>query len=200
MVQDAYEKSQGNVPGNIAQLVSEILESKVNWRAIFRNFVAKRRHTNKKATWKRPNRRLGRQVMGYKKSKRISVFVFVDTSGSVSSEELAMFNGEMQKMYASGAEITVIECDAAIQKVYKYTKYIEPEFRGRGGTDFRPPFEYIKKNNEHPDCIIYLTDGYGHAPDKCNIPVLWALTPQGQRPMAASGGEVSYGACIVLED
>jgi predicted metal-dependent peptidase len=201
LVQEAYDKSQGKVPGEISALISEILSSKLNWRAIFRNFVAKARHTNKKSTWKRPNRRLDRQVMGYKKHKRLSVYVFIDTSGSVGGKELEMFNGELQKMHQTGTEITVIECDAAVQSVYKYKKNLQPTFKGRGGTDFRPPFKYVTEHNERPDCIIYLTDGYGHAPAEWKqCPVLWVLTPQSQRPLSDDGGEVRYGGQITLED
>lgn len=200
MVQEAYDKSQGNVPGEISALISNLLTSKINWRAIFRNFVARQRHTNKKHTWKRPNRRLDRQVMGYKKTKKLHVYVFIDTSGSVGSKELEMFNGELQKMYEAGTEITVIECDAAIQNIYQYTKNIEPTFKGRGGTDFRPPFEHVLNNNLRPDAIIYLTDGYGSAPASCPFPVLWVLTPDSQRPNSEDGGEVRYGSQIVLQD
>ena len=200
LVQEAYDKSIGKVPGEISALINDILSSKINWRAIFRNFVAKQRHTTKKNTWKRPNRRLDRQVMGYKKNKKLHVFVFIDTSGSVGGTELEMFNGELQKMYDAGTEITVIECDMVIQNVYKYKKHVQPTFKGRGGTDFRPPFKYVLEKNERPDAIIYLTDGYGHAPATCPFPVLWVLTPDSRRPMSEAGGDVTYGGQIVLQD
>lgn len=213
MVSEAVDKSRGNVPGSIKQLVDEIMKSKVNWRAVLRNFVAKRRSLNKKATWKKRNRRLGTRVMGYKKSKKLKLVIAVDTSGSVSDKELAMFNGEMQKIYQSGAEIDVIECDAQIHNVYKYTKKIERNgatFKGRGGTDFRPVFEMVNRGkmdnvdgriNEKPDAVIFLTDGYGPAPDKFKIPTLWCLTPGGRKPYASTmNGEVSWGSVVKLED
>lgn len=200
LVQEAFDKSIGDVPGSISELVKSILESKINWRAILRNFVAKQRNTTRKSTWKRPNRRLGRQVTGYKKNKKLNVAVFIDTSGSVGNDELQMFNAEMQKIFQAGADMDVIECDMVIQKVYKYKKNLEPSFKGRGGTDFRPPFEYLKKYGMKPDCVVYLTDGYGCAPDYCHIPTLWVLTPQGRRPYAESGGDVSWGWDLTIED
>ena len=55
---------------------------------------------------------------------------------------------------------------------------------GHGGTDFRPPFEYVA---EHPDIepsyLIYITDGYGPAPERPpRYPVLWLLTRDGEIP------------------
>jgi len=208
MVQEAYQKSRGNVPGNIKQMIDDILKSKVNWRAILRNFVAKRRSTKKSPTWRKRSRRLGTMVPGNKKNRKLNLVVAVDTSGSVSDKELALFSGEIQKIFQNGADITVIECDAHIQNVYKYDKKLEKKggmtFAGRGGTDFRPVFEYIMdpvKTKIKPDAVIFLTDGYGPAPDVFKIPTLWCLTPGGRRPYnSGMGGEVKWGTCITLED
>ena len=53
-----------------------------------------------------------------------------------------------------------------------------------GGTDFRPPFVYVAKHPEiEPSCFIYITDGYGPAPDNPPLyPVLWILTGDGEKP------------------
>ena len=32
---------------------------------------------------------------------------------------------------------------------------------GGGGTSFKPVFDYIDDNNIDPECVVYLTDGYG---------------------------------------
>ena len=86
-------------------------------------------------------------------------------------------------------ELTVIQCDCEIQDVTKYDVFnpiTSPEWKtyGHGGTDFRPPFEYVA---EHPDiepsCLIYITDGCGPAPERAPcFPVLWLLTADGSNP------------------
>lgn len=208
MVSEAVSKTRGNVPASIKQMIDEMMESKVNWRGILRNFVAKRRSTKKSPTWRKRSRRLGTLVPGNKKNRKLNLVVAVDTSGSVSDKELALFTGEIQKIYQSGADITVIECDAAVQNVYQYTKKIERSngmtFKGRGGTDFRPVFEYILdpvKTKVKPDAVIFLTDGYGPAPDVFKIPTLWCLTPGGRRPYNSSmRGDVSWGNVLTLVD
>ena len=77
-------------------------------------------------------------------------------------------------------DLDVIECDAAIQKGghYKYRKGLNIEIAGRGGTDFRPVFKYVKEKSLHPDILIYFTDGYGSWPEKAprNYITIWVLT------------------------
>ena len=54
---------------------------------------------------------------------------------------------------------------------------VSTNFRGGGGTDFRPGFEYMEKHGIETDLIIYFTDGYCNSfPD--NEPdaiVIWAI-------------------------
>ena len=116
--------------------------------------------------------------------------VAVDTSGSTTND-LPQFFSELNSLLNSFGdyELTVIQCDCEIQDVSKYDVFnpiTSPEWKtyGRGGTDFRPPFEYVA---EHPDiepsCLIYITDGYGPAPERPpRYPVLWLLTSNGEIP------------------
>jgi len=55
---------------------------------------------------------------------------------------------------------------------------------GRGGTDFRPVFEWVAQQAHSesilPDVLIYLTDGYGTFPEReSQYPTLWILTEHG---------------------
>ncbi len=82
-----------------------------------------------------------------------------------------------------GAELTVIFCNAAIQgepetltQGEDLKKYPTPG----GGTDFRPPFQYVEQEQLDPKALIYFTDG------ECNLfpetppdyPVLWILSQE----------------------
>ena len=87
--------------------------------------------------------------------------------------------------------ITVIKCDTKIHSVEEYSSNSGKEFtkegikfQGTGGTDLRPPFEYITKNMPEPPAVmIYLTDGDGLAPqEEPNYPVIWCLTAEGEKP------------------
>jgi predicted metal-dependent peptidase len=111
---------------------------------------------------------------------RPKVLAVIDTSGSISEADLAQINVELQ-LLARHDQVTVVECDAAIQAVYPY-RPIEA-VHGRGGTDLRPPLEKDFLRRHRPDLIIYFTDGEGPAPDqRPAIPVIWCLTRDGKRP------------------
>jgi predicted metal-dependent peptidase len=59
--------------------------------------------------------------------------------------------------------------------------------KGRGGTDFRPVFEYAKKVNANG--VIYLTDMMGTFPETCSLRTLWVSTEKDQ---TAPFGKVIY--------
>lgn len=164
MVKEAYNeaKSRGFQPGSaISELIEELLkDSKLNWRMMLRQCVAASiLSRDSKTSWKRTSRRYGDDYAGHIRVRMPKITVSLDTSGSVSDQDLEECINELgciQKIY--GAKITIIECDAAIGKVYDLTKYkkIDRNVTGRGGTSHRPVVDYI---NEHPtDLWIGFTD------------------------------------------
>src|SRR5574344_2349297 len=60
-------------------------------------------------------------------------------------------------------DITVIECDTEIGKVYqpRTLKQITTKVTGRGGTSYIPVIEYINAHKYRDAVMIYFTDGYG---------------------------------------
>ena len=56
--------------------------------------------------------------------------------------------------------------------------------KGGGGTDFHPVFDLIAEDEEDPEIVLYLTDGYGSAPKKQpNYPVIWGVIEGGIMPV-----------------
>ena len=78
-------------------------------------------------------------------------------------------------MYKTGTQVTIIECDAVIQRIYDYNGKLENiTVKGRGGTDFEPVFEYLFENRNKFNNLIYLTDGECNAPQtQVMKPILW---------------------------
>ncbi|RBL89267.1 vWA domain-containing protein [Chitinophaga flava] len=177
-------KGYGSLPSAFRSYLESILiknKPLVDWRRVIRLFSESSSKTKVRNTLKRPSRRYGTNP-GIKIRKQKKLLVAVDTSGSIDMKELGLFFNEIHHIWRQGAEIMVLECDAAVQQVYTY-KGIPPDFvKGRGGTDFNPPIQY---GNEifRPDGLIYFTDGVAPLPEVIpRFPLLWVISSDGITP------------------
>ena len=84
-------------------------------------------------------------------------------------------------MHKTGTDITVVQCDAAIQSIERYKRENEIKIKGRGGTSFEPVIDYYNENKTQYSCLIYLTDGEASAPSKARGKMLWVLSSQSRR-------------------
>jgi predicted metal-dependent peptidase len=182
-VASQVKKGAGNIPGEFQQMIEELFKEdppKFNWKAYLRNFVGGSTQTLAKKTRRKKSRRFPKNP-GLKIIEQRRVLVGVDTSGSVSSSELAEFFHEMHHMHKTGTEITVIQCDTQISSIKKYRTPEDGklEITGRGGTWFDPVVDYYNENIKNYSCLIYFTDG--EAPNPKNNPngrTLWVLSEQ----------------------
>lgn len=172
-------KAKGNLPGELEKYIDEMFKPVVlSWRYLLRRFVSNSVKSGTKNSWKRPSRRYGTAQKGKIADRTIALTVVIDTSGSVDDGMLQQFMTEVsaiQQCYKS--DITVLECDAEVQREYKLKKFqkLKRDVHGRGGTSFKPPFVYVKKHNIRTDAMIYFTDLCGDFPDKKpTTPVMWA--------------------------
>ena len=118
-------------------------------------------------------------------NQKIKVTIAVDTSGSCTGD-LPKFFAEFNSLMKSfgNYEVNLIQCDAEVTSCDKYdgSTPFDPDiknfnFKGFGGTSFKPVFKYVREHGIEQDCLIYFTDGYGDAPDyPPPYPVLWVLT------------------------
>ena len=125
------------------------------------------------------------EPLEYKEVNRIRDFVIaIDTSASTSGDLIQQF---MQKTYNilkssesffSKVNLYLIQADMEVQEVTciedlsKLEEYIAHlSLKGKGGTDFRPVFEYVNELLEQQKFrklkgLIYFTDGYGAFPKR----------------------------------
>jgi predicted metal-dependent peptidase len=180
--------SCGREPANLARPLHESRQSKQDWRALLRDFVAATSPCDYR--WTPPNRRYiasGLYLPSVERAGVGTIVVAVDTSGSIGEEELEQFAGEITAIAdeAKPAAIHIMYCDAAVQSIQQFgpSEPVELEPRGGGGTDFRPVFEWVEANQIAPACLIYLTDlccrSYPQAPD---YPVLWVTDSRRTAP------------------
>lgn len=161
------EETRGMMPGYFLSEIQKINKPPVlSWQAILKKYVGTI-SANKKKTRTRLNRRQPERfdLSGAMDDKVLKIVVAIDTSGSMSDGMIAQVFNEIFAILAKRKhEITVIECDAEVRRVYKAKTPdgIKSKVAGRGGTCFTPVIEYINNDRYFRDALlIYFTDGYG---------------------------------------
>jgi len=179
----------------------DVLQPKIDWRELLRQFVTPLFGGRRR--WLPPSRRHVHSGL-YLQSRRDEVLrlvIAIDTSGSTTGEMVVDFVTEVFGIAESfgNYEITVIQCDMSVQNVDTISTHRPPELSGGfdlfggGGTDLRPPFDYVRDN---VDCsniaMLYMTDGYGPAPTNEPVfPVIWVM-PEGDSIIPAKWGDTIY--------
>lgn len=178
---EQVEKQCGTVPAEFREIVEKLKEKKpeiFNWKAYFRRMLGSIYDVNIKSTRRKESKRFEGSA-GIQHKKKVSILVAVDTSGSVSTKELQDFFSEIEYIYKAGARVTILECDARINKVVEYDGKHIPEVVGRGGTDFNPPVNYYIKHKKEYASLIYFTDGECSLPRKHPSGMVWVITSNG---------------------
>lgn len=176
-VEDAkrHPFGMGSIPGEVLIAIDKLNRSLLDWKGILRKFVANSSEVFKTQTRTKRNRRFGLVYPGDKTECNTNISAIIDTSGSMSSEQLAEINGEMMALVNNSVDVTLIQCDAMVHGVEKFTKRTDVKFRGGGGTSMLPGFNEAKKHT--PDAIICFTDGYiPNDVSNPKVPVLWVVT------------------------
>ncbi|MBN8681197.1 MAG: hypothetical protein J0L99_01025 [Chitinophagales bacterium] len=184
LLQTAHQRTSahawGNMPGEVRERIQEMQQRSsptLDWRSTLRLFSGSASRTYLKNTIKRPSRRFG-TVPGIRIRRKPKFLVGIDTSGSIGQLELSRFFDEVFHLWRAGAEIEVLECDTVITRRYPYRGQTPEAVEGRGGTNFKPVLEIA--DQERPDALLYLTDGYAEPPGiQPRLPVLWLISPRG---------------------
>jgi predicted metal-dependent peptidase len=91
--------------------------------------------------------------------------------------------------------VHVVECDAAVQRDYRYAGRPPQQVQGGGGTEFEPVFRWMLDQPPFDGCL-YLTDGCGPAPTtrpRCKL--LWVVTTGAPDAKPA----LPFGPAILLQ-
>lgn len=194
------EKGAGSVPGNLLRWAQELLQPQVKWqkvlsgavRASLANSTGRRDYV-----YTRPSRRQGINtgskleilLPAMRKPTPPSIAIIVDTSGSVTDEEISTFLTEVESVARSNGVangLTVIPCDTAVGEIVRVKSMANVrsiQLKGGGGTDLREGFKAALKLKPVPKIILVFTDGYTEWPDdlpsKIESTIICCTVPQG---------------------
>lgn len=172
-------RMKGKFPAHLKELVDGVLQPKLDWKTILQDMIvscAKSDFTMFPANKKHLYR--GFYLPGITGTE-INIACVIDTSGSISSQEMQEFLAEVKGICDAYEEYTIylMTCDAAIHQRWEICPFdpLPRLLEGRGGTDFREP---IKEAENLPiTSLVYLTDLFGTFPDKEPFyPVIWVCT------------------------
>lgn len=178
-ITQAATMARGMLPGGLERIIQEIIQPKISWALVLRDFVCQA--TRNDYSFTRPNPRYlhtGVLLPSLYSKELDGVVIAIDTSGSIKDKEVAIFGSECSSILSEFiTKIMILYCDTKIQATEEISSFDLPlklKAPGGGGTDFRPVFDWIEEQGISPTCLIYLTDLDGTFPAfSPDYPVIW---------------------------
>jgi predicted metal-dependent peptidase len=175
-------KGIGSLPGFLLRWAEDLLEPKIDWRKAFAGAFRSSLATvlgRRDYVYTRPSRRQSAMRTGsheiilpsMRKPAPPAIAIVVDTSGSVSIDEIKMFLTEVDgivKANGISSGVTVIPCDmevGEIQKLRSRGAITTLRLHGGGGTDMGVGIAAAGLLRPTPKIIVVFTDGYTGWPD-----------------------------------
>jgi predicted metal-dependent peptidase len=184
----AHQKIAGTGAGGLDRELEGLLEPKVDWREVLREFVKATCNAKDASSWRRVNRRFlstGTYMPSMIGEKVGHLVVAIDTSGSIGGSELAEFLSEVkgiaEEVNPEVVDLLYWDGDVAAHEVYEGSEVSNivssTKPKGGGGTSPSCVSAYLKEKVIKPECIIMLTDGYvgGDWGSDWTAEVLWCI-------------------------
>ena len=174
-------RAEGKVPGQVEETVKGAHTSTLDWRTLLRRYMTDTAKSD--YSWSLPNRRFidsGLYLPSIRSEGMETIAVIIDTSGSLPAATLAAFWAELREVVAEirPESVVVLQVDAAVQDAAEYAPDDLPDeiaLKGRGGTDFRPGFEWLDEQGIQPAVCLYFTDMEcsSYPEEEPGFPVAW---------------------------
>lgn len=187
--QHGRSSRHGDLPAGLRHWAEALLDPVVDWRRELRSFVSRNLGAaagRRDYAWdQRSRRRVPGYVMpGMAAPLPPSVAVVVDTSGSMSPDDLAQCLTDLSALTRAAAGIAgsrpvrVLACDTSVgdvQHIRGRHDIPRVELTGGGGTDMGAGLRAAAALRPTPEVVVVLTDGWTPWPD----------TPPAEAPRAA---------------
>ncbi len=153
-------RAEGKLPGGVEETVRNAHASTLDWRSLLRRYMTDA--ARRDYSWSFPNRRFidgGLYLPSIRSEGMDAIAVIIDTSGSLPARTLAEFWAELREVATEiqPESVHVLQVDAAVQVAAEYAPDDLPDeivVKGRGGTDFRPGFEWLDEHGIQPGVCL----------------------------------------------
>jgi predicted metal-dependent peptidase len=176
VLQAAQAAGAGNLPSGVKRMIQDLTEPQISWKELLEQQIQSTIKSD--YTFARPSRKgwgIDAILPAQKPGETIDIAIGIDTSGSISGEDLKIFFSEIQGIMDSYTEykIFVMGWDTAIGGTKVFTsenmediKNFDP--KGGGGTDPHCVWDYMIENGIEPKKLIMFTDYcfFGWSPEQ----------------------------------
>lgn len=180
--EENLNKEAGNLPEHLRGVI-DLFDTRPevvpHWTDAAKLFASNSQKIRTHLSKNKLNRRFADEASypGLRLKRKKKLIVAFDTSGSMSDSQIkeafVLIKYIKQRL---NVEVTIIEADCVIGKIWEYTgKETSIAVTGGGGTSFTEPVEYLQNNADYKG-LIYFTDGYGDCGIEINKKILWVLT------------------------
>lgn len=174
---------QGSLPASLLRELDNLKPGQLNWRHYLWRYLVRTPIDFRDFDRRFVGKRIYLETL---EDETVFVAVAVDTSGSIKNKQIQLFLSEVQSILLAYPHLVchLYYADSALHGPYSLTAHANlPTPVGGGGTDFRPFFTELTRDNSPwaTTLAVYLTDGYGDFPLQAPLfPVLWVVTPGGR--------------------
>jgi predicted metal-dependent peptidase len=181
----------GRMGAKVPRVIGELLEPKVDWREVLREFVQSAMRGKDEYTWRKmskPYLANDMYIPSMQSETMGELVVAIDTSGSINNEQIAEFASELVSIceLCSPEKVRVLWWDTMVhgEQVFQSNyqdigKMLKP--MGGGGTHVGCVSEYMIKNSVNAEVLVIFTDGYVERDIKWDVtaPTMWFVTQNG---------------------
>jgi predicted metal-dependent peptidase len=183
-VNEANCKGWGSVSAQKASELNKMISRNINWEDILKTFCGYTSRDERQSSNKRLNRKYPFIHPGSKKIYKPRIAIYVDESGSMSSEYLEMIYSELKSL-SKKTDFYLYKFDAEVADkdgfLWKKGKRLKINRSLTGGTCFNSVTKHALKNKKKFDGYIIFTDGEASKPkSSVGLKRAWLLYPSAE--------------------
>jgi len=202
-VKGQNSRNAGSIPGEIARMVRELLEPKLNWRDLLANTIQSQVKSD--LSFIRPSRKSDFDeyiLPGRIPEETIKVAVSIDVSGSISDKQVKDFLSEIKGIMSQyqSFQVTLWSFDTRCGAYTIFTQDNQDELEewvpeGGGGTHIAANWDFMKEKEVDADALIVFTDlecGSLNSIDPDYIETTWIISNPWNKDVKPPFGAYAY--------
>ena len=157
----------GNLPAGVKRMIKDLTAPVMDWRELLQQQIEST--FKEDFSWLKNNRKgwhMDAILPGRRPGEQVDICVAIDTSGSISEENIREFLTEIRSIMESYDQyrIRVWTFDTEVYNMQEFTSdnmsdIAEYDVQGGGGTDFMANWEFMRENEIEPHRLVVFTDG-----------------------------------------